>query len=301
MHPTARPAQPRADLLRAPASWQQPVVGLSLRRDWIGDLLDDPSVIDFVEVYAENWWWRGTAAREQLVAIAERIPTTSHGMSVPLCGPEDPPVAAVDALGAFLDAIDAAWWSEHIGIAHHRGENLHEILPVPFTPELAQRVARRANAAQQRTGRPLLIEHGAAYFRPPGSTLSEPAFLRQVLDVCDAHLLLDVNNLYINSQNWGFDPIAWLDEAPLDRVAEIHLGGFTIAADLGLFIDSHAAAPVPPVWDLLHRALLRTGPRPVLVEWDHGYPGFSSLLDIVERVRAVWRAAAAAQKERAHG
>jgi len=261
-------------------------VGLMVRRQWIPDLLATHGFVDYIGCYAENYWWRGAASRAEIGTVADRYAMVSHGMSVPMCGPTDPPEGCERELAEFLDFIDARWWSEHLGIAHHRGENLHEILPFPLTRARAELIARRADRAIQIVGRPLLLENGAAYFRAPGSDLDEPEFLHHLFDHCEARWLLDVNNLYVNSQNFGFDPFDWLDRAPLDRVGEIHIAGFSVSTALGLLIDSHGAAPSPPVWRLLDAALARTGPCPVLLEWDSSPPEFDGLAPTLQRIRA---------------
>jgi uncharacterized protein len=267
-------------------------VGVLHRAEW-NDALESGAVdVDYVGVYAENFWWRGQRARRDLAALRSRHPLVSHGMSVPLCGPDEPEAEVVDDFVTFLDTIDARWWSEHIGIAYARGENLHDILPVAFTPEDAARIARRSQTMIARTGRPLLLENGAAYFRPPGDTLDEPEFLRRIVEASDVGLLLDVNNLYVNSQNFGFCPFDWLDRAPLSGVREIHIAGHSLVRDLGLLVDSHAAAPSPPVWRLLSAAYERIGAVPTLLEWERDPPGAAVVGQVLDRVRRAQRRAA---------
>jgi uncharacterized protein (UPF0276 family) len=269
-----------------------PALGLMLRRAWIDALLRDPPAdLTWIELFPENHLWRGEPERAHVEALAQHWPLTSHGVHLSIG--DDAPLSEpyLDALGAFLERVDAPWFSDHLGMATHDGHILHEIVPIPLDEATLDRVSHRVEAVQARMGRPFLIENTAAYVIPPGTTMSESAFLARLVERTGCGLLLDVNNLWVNASNHGVPVDAWLDEAPLHATTEIHIGGFTVDARHGLLIDSHGAAPSPPVWRLLEEALRRVGPRPVLVEWETHMPSLQAVLALHERVRHAWRRA----------
>lgn len=272
-------------------SWASPLVGLMFRREWREQLLADtvPEGLSFLEVYPENYARRGGSQRQSLDDLAQRWPITSHGVHLSLGGDDPLNQTYLEEVGQFLEEYRIPWFSDHLGTSVHREEILHEILPVRLSSSEAKRIAQRAIEAQARVGRPLLIENAASYLVPQGSDLSEAEFTRQLLDQCDAGLLLDVNNLWVNSANHGFSVEDYLDRIPLDRIGEIHIGGFHIDRQSGLLIDSHTAAPTRPVWRLLETVLRQVGPKPVLFEWEDQYKSFDAIADQLNQVVALWR------------
>ncbi|MGB0678809.1 MAG: DUF692 domain-containing protein [Polyangiales bacterium] len=289
------PRQVRLQKLTGPQRWDQPVVGLMLRHPWRTELLaqSDTLPIDWLEVYPENYQKRGPRLLGELETLAAQWPLTSHGVHLSLGGLDPLSEDYLTTAAAFFDRFDIPWCSDHLGVSVHRGEILHEIVPPALTRDAAWRIAERSAAAQARFGRPLLVENTAAYLRPPGSDLDEPDFIHAVLERSDVHLLLDVNNLYVNALNHGLDASQMLRRLPLDRVREIHIGGFTVQSHSGLVVDSHAAAPTQPVWRLLVEALGLCGPVPVLLEWESHFGCFSQVRAQIEQVHTAWRWAAA--------
>lgn len=263
-----------------------------LRHEWARELAErQDAPLDFVEVYPENYMRRGRYHKKNLHALGERWALTAHGVHLSLGGTDalsgDYLCEAADFFAEF--GIDR--FGEHVGAAIHRGEVLHEIAPIALNAETLQRFADRCIAAAEQLGVAVMVENTCAYWLPPDSSMSEWAFLSGLCDRAPVGLLLDVNNLWVNSCNHGFDPYVALKAMPLDRVKEVHVGGFTVDAPTGLIIDTHAAAPSPPVWRLLIEALRRVGPVPVLLEWETQHGGLDRVLAELRSLQQAWQVA----------
>ena len=164
-------------------------------------------------------------------------------------------------LAELLDEIDAPWFSDHLGASIHGDELLHEIFPIPLNEATLEHVGKRAEAAAAVIQRPVLVENAAYYLKPPGTELAEHEYFRRLVTEYDVELLLDVNNLWVNAQNHGYDPVEFLDAIPPSRIREIHIGGFTVDKELGLLIDTHGAPPTRAGTTACSpKALRRTGP-----------------------------------------
>ncbi len=283
----------RERLLNA-RDWSTPVIGLMMRGDWQAELIarSDDLDLTWLEVYPENYMHRGPRFRRDLDELIEYYPLTSHGVHLSIGGRDELCETYLTVLKDFLDQVDAPWFSDHIGVSVHNEEVLHEIFPVPFDEPMIQTLAERANAVQDRIGRPFLLENAAYYMSVPGTDRSEADFMEGLLGKTQASMLLDVNNLWINAVNHGYSVDDYLDRIPSERVLEIHTGGFTVKANSGLLIDSHAAAPSPPVFRLLRDTLVRTGPKPVLLEWESHFSSLDRVLEELNTVKAAWFAAA---------
>lgn len=269
-----------------------------LRHEWAEELLDPSAVAlmplrpHWLEIYPENCMRRGTKMHAQLQALAAQWRLTTHSVHMSLGGTDPLNDDHLRDLRAFCDRYEVAWCSDHLGASVHGGEILHEILPVPMNAAGARRVAARIRQARDVLQRPLAVENTAFYFVPPGSAWGEADFIAEVLHQADADLLLDVNNLYVNAVNHGYDIEAFLQRLPWQRVREIHVGGFTVDAPSGLLIDSHAAAPCAAVWRWLVEALRRTGPKPVLLEWESHFGSLSEAMLQFRHLHQAWHAAA---------
>lgn len=269
-----------------------------LRREWVPDLLERAADLDlaYLEIFPENYLNRGPGHLAELDALNEHWPITSHGIHLSIGDTGEPGEAYVADLKAFLDHLDSPWTTDHLGVSIHDDEVLHEIVPFPLTEERADVVGRRSDALAERLGRPFGLENAAYYLQPPGTTLSDADFWVRLLSTSKVELLLDVNNLWVNAVNFGFDPVAWLDavlaDGRVERVRSIHMGGFTIDHATGLHIDSHGAAPSKPVYRLLVETLRRTGPRPICLEWEHNYRSVDDPLRQLEAIRRCWDEAA---------
>ncbi|MBB3046705.1 hypothetical protein FHR99_000941 [Litorivivens lipolytica] len=260
------------------------LAGLGLRRG-LSDALQSvpPGRIDFMEVAPENWIPVGGRLRREFDRFAERYPIYLHGLSLNIGGFAPLDRDLLVSIRQFMSDYACPLYTEHLTYCADDG-HLYDLLPIPFTEEAVKHVAERVRQVQDILGEQIAFEN-ASYYAAPGQVMSESAFIRAVLEEADCKLLLDVNNIYVNSINHRYDPLRFLDELPLERACYMHIAGhFEEAEDIR--VDTHGADVIEPVWDLLEAAYARTGPLPTLVERDFNFPPVEQLLSEVDRVRA---------------
>jgi uncharacterized protein (UPF0276 family) len=264
--------------------------GLGLRRALLGPLSSvDRTAVDFMEVAPENWIGVGGRFGRQFRALAERFPVVLHGLSLDVGGPDPVDTALVRSVRELMEQIGAPLYSEHLAFCAAQG-HLYDLLPVPFTEEAVHHVAGRVRQVQDILGRAIALEN-ASYYAQPYAELSEAEFICAVLAESGCELLLDVNNVYVNSINHRYDPLAFLDALPLERTRYIHVAGHYDEAD-DLKVDTHGAQVIDPVWSLLEQAYRRLGPVPTLLERDCNFPPLHHLLREVAQVRTLQLAGA---------
>ena len=257
--------------------------GLGLRRDLFTGLADaPPGAIDFVEVAPENWMRTGGRLGRRFRALIERYPLVCHGLSLSLGGPAPLDREFLRELKTFLDAFEVLEYTEHLSACGDEGQ-LYDLLPIPFTEEAVNYVVTRIREVQDILERRIGIEH-VSYYAAPSREMTELDFLCAVLDGADCGLLLDVNNLFVNSINFGYDAERFLDALPGERIIYVHIAGHYVEAP-DLRIDTHAADVIEPVWGLLDRAYGRFGVQPTLLERDFNFPPMAALLGEVARIR----------------
>ena len=257
--------------------------GLGLRRALMGPLLSmDPGAVDFMEVAPENWIGVGGRFGKQFRQLAERHTIALHGLSLDIGGPDPIDTELVRSVRALMTEINAPLYSEHLTYCAADG-HLYDLLPIPFTQEAVYYVADRVRQVQDIIGMPLVLEN-ASYYGQAYNDLSEAEFITAVLQESGCDLLLDVNNIYVNSINHRYDPLQFLDALPLDRVRYIHIAGHFDEAD-DLKVDTHGADIIHPVWQLLDQAYQRLGPVPTLLERDFNIPPLAELLLEIEQIR----------------
>jgi uncharacterized protein (UPF0276 family) len=260
-------------------------VGVGLRRVFARELAATERPLDWLEITPENWMFFGGERRHLLDACAERWPLSPHGVSLNVGGIDPLDDTYLDGMRALCRRLDAPWWSDHLCYSSIGGRPLHDLLPLPFTDEAVENAAARARRCEERVGAPLVIENATFYSHMPGATMDEAAFLRAFLDASGCGMLLDVNNVYVNAQNHGFDACAFIDRMPLERVRQIHVAGHTDKGDL--IVDTHIGPIIDEVWALYRYTLARAGRMiPTLVEWDQEIPPLERVLDEVDRARA---------------
>lgn len=274
----------------------QPSAGLGLRRALLAELRQaPPGDFDFLEVAPENWIGIGGPHGAALHSLAERYPLTCHGLSLSLGGPVPLDLAFLGQVRAFLERFKVPVYSEHLSYCGDEG-HLYDLLPLPFTEEAVHHVATRIRQAQDVLGRRLAVEN-VSYYAAPQQDMSELDFTRAVLREADCDLLLDVNNVYVNSVNHGFDPQAFLAGLEPGRVVAMHVAGHYDESDT-LKIDSHGAPVKPVVWALLAEAYARFGVQPTLLERDFNFPPYAALVAELQTIRQLqhqagtWRAVA---------
>lgn len=259
-------------------------VGLGLRRSLLEPLqAASAGTFDFLEAAPENWIGVGGALGDAFAALVERHRLVCHGLSLSLGGPAELDETFLRRLRRFLDAHDAAIYSEHLSACGDSRGQLYDLLPLPFTGEAVAHVAARIRRAQDILGRRIAVEN-ISYYAAPFQAMDEIDFVNAVLDEADCDLLLDVNNIVVNATNHGYDAGEFLRALPSARVRYIHVAGHRDEAP-DLKIDTHGAAVSDPVWALLAEAYRVHGRRPTLLERDFNFPPFEELVGELGTVR----------------
>lgn len=257
--------------------------GLGLRRAFIDDVLEcKPDVIDFYEVAPENWMRMGGRLGKQFRRLTERFPFICHGLSLSVGGPCPLDEAFLVELKEFLDLHQICVYSEHLSYCSDAG-HLYDLMPVPFTAEAVMHVASRIRRVQDILERRIAIEN-ISYYVAPGQEMEEIDFLNAVIAEADCDLLLDVNNIYVNSVNHGYDAHAFLKAVPYHRIVYAHIAGHHVEAP-DFLVDTHGAPIIDPVWSLLESAYQSFGLFPTLLERDFNIPALSDLLDELQSIK----------------
>ncbi|MGF1428986.1 DUF692 domain-containing protein [Kitasatospora sp. LaBMicrA B282] len=265
--------------------------GVGLRGPHLPYVRDNWPEVDFFEIITENYLHCHGERRRALDEVAERYPVLLHGVCLSIGGTDPLDRGYLDALAELATRVGAVWVSDHLCWTGVAGVNTHELLPLPYTEESLAHVVRRVRLVQDRLERQLVLENPSSYATFAASTMPEWEFLARLAEAADCALLLDVNNVYVSAVNHDFDPLAYLDALPMDRVVQMHLAGHT---DYGThLVDTHDAPVRPEVWDLYAHAVRRTGGVSTLIEWDDHLPSFPELLAEADRARS--HAAAALQ------
>lgn len=267
--------------------------GLGLRRGFMLELsvhADAERLIDFFEIAPENWIDVGGHSAADLRGFTERYPFVCHGLALSLGGPLPLDKDFLSDIKRFLDDHDIRFYSEHLSACTDAG-HLYDLMPIPFTEDAVHYVAERIGQAQDALGRRIAVEN-VSYYASLGGELTELEFINAVVEEADCLLLLDVNNIYVNSVNFGYDPSAFLRGLPGARAAYAHVAGHRIQGK-DLRVDTHAAPVVDPVWRLLAEAYALFGPLPTVLERDFNLPPVEELLTEVRMVRATQAATAA--------
>ena len=266
-------------------------IGIGLRYDLAVELLERrPETVSWVEIHPENYVDRGGRYQEMLDLARRDWPVITHGLSTCLGAVEPFDAGYLAQLGDFLRELEIPWHSEHLCLGQAGDRFFHDLLPLPFTEEAATIASQRLTEVRDAIGAPLALEN-VSYYAPQGTSgLAEVDFVVEVLERADAKLLLDVNNIYVNSRNFDFDPKAYIDKIPRERVVQIHVAGHHVRDD-GLRIDTHGE-PVPDdVYDLLSYTLQKVGAVPVLLERDNNIPPLDELLSEVDTLWSIYRRA----------
>lgn len=265
--------------------------GLGFRRELIPELRGGvPDAICFFELAPENWAGMGGSSAWNLRRFTERYPFVCHGLSLSLGGPAPLDETLLRRIRCFMDEHGIALYTEHLSWCAD-DSHLYELLPIPMTEVAVRWTAERIARAQDILGRRIGIENPSYYFVPPGTEMSEADFIGEVVRRADCHLHLDVNNIYVNSRNFGFDPHAFLAALPLERTCYIHVAGHYTEQD-GLIVDTHGSAVADPVWALLEATYDRIGRAvPTCLERDFNFPDLALLTAEVEQIAAIQAAA----------
>lgn len=273
-----------------PRPLKSDAAGLGLRRALLGPLQSAPDgSFDFLECAPENWIGVGGRFGDAFAELSSKHLIVCHGLSLSIGGTEPLDETFLTKVRRFLDQHRVPIYSEHLSYCSDDG-HLYDLMPIPFTEEAVHHVAARIRQAQDILGRQLVVEN-ISYYAAPFQAMAEADFINAVLSEADCGLLLDVNNIIVNSINHRYDASEFLAQMPGERVAYIHVAGHYDEAD-DLKVDTHGAAVKPSVWALLAEAYARFGVRPTLLERDFNFPPFEELIGELDQVRSLQAQAA---------
>ncbi len=259
--------------------------GIGLRTRHFGRFMAERPAVDWVEAVTENFMAPGGRPVSVLEKVRGELPVVLHGVSLAIGSVDPISETYLDELARIVKRIQPAMVSDHLCWGTHRGQYVHDLLPLPYTEESLDHVASRVSQVQERLGRQVLLENPSSYVSFKDSTMAEWEFLTELSWRSGCGILLDVNNVYVSSRNFGFDPVAYLDGIPVKAVGYFHLAGHT---DKGKYLlDSHDHSVPEPVWDLYRQAVRRFGRVPSLVEWDDAIPPLEDVVAESRRAAAI--------------
>ncbi len=264
--------------------------GLGFRREMLPDLqTHDLSNIDFFEISPENWIDIGGQYQSDLRSFTERFPFVCHGLSLSIGSTDPLDTQLIKNIRAFMQEHDITMYTEHLSWCSHNG-HLYDLLPIPCTDEAVRWVSERVKQTQDILGMQIGLENASYYFTPPDSAMQEQDFISAIVAESDCLLHLDVNNIYVNSQNFKFDPRQYMKALPLDKVCYLHMAGHFVEDD-GVIVDSHGAEVIEPVWRLLDEAYkaipINAQAIPTCLERDFNFDNFQQLLAEIDRIKMV--------------
>ena len=259
--------------------------GLGLRRTFLNEvLLNSPDQIDFYEVAPENWMTLGGKLGKQFRAMTERHAFIGHGLSLSIGSTDPLDITFLKALKQFLNEHNFKFYSEHLSYCS-QGGHLYDLMPIPFTAEAVKHTARRIRQVQDILEQKIAIEN-ISYYAAPGQEMTEIDFFNAVIAEADCNILIDINNIFVNSVNHGYDPEVFLKAMPGQRIAYAHMAGHYVEAE-DFLVDTHGAPVVDPVWQLLNKAYHYFGVFPTLLERDFNIPNLSELLTELSEIKLI--------------
>jgi uncharacterized protein (UPF0276 family) len=266
--------------------WPSQGCGIGLRTEHYEVIERDWPAADWFEAISENFMDSGGRPMRILESVRHRYPVALHGVSLSIGSADPVDFSYLGRLKALADRIEPVIVSDHLCWTGVEGENLHDLLPLPFTKESIAHVVSKIQQVQEFLGRRILLENISSYVTYAHSTMLEWEFIREVAQRSGAGVLLDLNNVYVNAFNHGFDAGEYLRGIPSNAVGQFHLAGHT---DMGEYLfDTHSRPVIPPVWDLYRQALKRFGPVSGIIEWDEDIPELPRLLEEADRAKAVF-------------
>ncbi len=255
-----------------------PEIGVGLRAPHFGEVLRGSAEVDFFEVVSENFMVAGGNPLYVLDRVRERYPIVLHGVSLGIGSPEEPDREYLRRLKQLIGRVQPRYVTDHFCWSRLGASHLHDLLPLPLTAAMAERIARRANALQDYLEVPFGLENTSTYARFACDEMSESEFINAVLAQSEVGVLLDVNNVFVSACNHGFDAHAFVEQIPAERVLQLHMAGHT---DRGRYLlDTHHERICAEVWQLYQHTLRCLGPIPTLIEWDEGLRGFDELCEL---------------------
>lgn len=260
-------------------------VGIGLRRELAEEIFAATDTVDFLEIIPEQYMRKGGESKELLQRACSIYTAVSHGVNLSLGSTDSLDKEYLRGLKQFVTEIRAPWFSDHICFASLGEVYLHELLPVPFCKDTLAHMVARIKRVKEYIEIPFIVENTTYYMNVPGSTMSESQFISELIEQADCGVLLDVNNVYVNSINHGLDPYEFLDQIPIERTVQVHMAGHKERNDIVL--DTHGAPIAQAVFDLLQYALTKTIVHGVTIERDQNMPSFDELANEIAAIRTI--------------
>jgi len=265
--------------------------GLGLRRSFLEQAIAQPlDAVGFYEVAPENWMTLGGKLGKQFRSLTEQTPFVCHGLSLSIGSADPLDEVFIKSLKSFMHTHEIKFYSEHLSYCSHDG-HLYDLMPIPFTTEAVHHVAQRIQRVQDILEQKIAIEN-VSYYAAPGQEMSEIDFFNAVVAEADCDVLLDVNNIYVNSINHDYNAEDFLSAIPAERVSYVHIAGHYVEAE-NFLVDTHGAEVVDPVWQLLNKAYELHGVLPTLLERDFNIPDVAELVrevNTIKNIQAAWTA-----------
>lgn len=264
-------------------------LGVGYKPEHFSALADGAPGIDWIEIHAENYMGRGGLLPSRLRLLREKYALSIHGVGLSLGAEDGLDPAHLSRLADLVAEFEPACVSEHLAWSTHGGAFLNDLLPLPLTEAVLDRVCRHVDEIHRMLGRSILLENPSSYASFAESTMPEPEFLGIIARRTGCGLLLDVNNIYVSCFNNGGDANAYLDAFPIEHVGEVHLAGCAEdKSEAGtLLIDDHGSAVREPVWALFSRLIEKAGALPSMIEWDSHVPDWETLYAEVLKAREI--------------
>ena len=250
-------------------------VGIGLRIPHYRHIFEKKPVVDWFEIISENYMVDGGRPLHVLDQILEQYRVVQHGVSMYFGSAQPLSREHLKRLKTLVRRTNTPWLSDHLCWGSVDGRYTHDLLPIPYTWEAVKVTAKRIRQVQDYLEIPIAVENVSSYAEYHESEMTEWAFLNEVVEAADCGILLDVNNIYVSSQNHSFDPLTYVNSVPSDRVAQIHIAGHSKFEKY--ILDTHDHAVIDPVWGLYDRAIQRCGPTATLLEWDDNIPSFDEV------------------------
>ncbi|MEZ5475052.1 MAG: DUF692 domain-containing protein [Steroidobacteraceae bacterium] len=266
-----------------------PLAGIGLRAQHHAAVIEQRPAVAWLEAHSENYFGAGSQSLQWLLRAREHYPVSLHGVGLSLGSTDPLDLAHIDEWRRLIARVEPAAVSEHLCWSSVDGRHSNDLLPLPYTREALRHVTARVIQIQELFGRQMLIENLSSYLQFEHQEMPEWVFLAELARASGCGILLDVNNIYVNAMNQGFDPLEYLHAIPRDPVGEIHLAGHSTRAigDDTMLIDTHSAPVCDAVWDLYAAAIKRFGAQPTLIEWDADIPALEVLVSEAKRAERV--------------
>lgn len=271
------------------STWPELGYGLGLRTTHYEEIFAGNPKVDWFEAVSENYLVPGGKPLKMLERVRERYPVVLHGVSMSIGSTDPIDTTYLKQLKALAKRIDPAWVSDHLCWTGIEKQNLHDLMPLPYTAEAVRHVANRVAQVQDYLGRQILLENVSSYLTYSSSEMDEWQFIAAIAEEADCQILLDINNIYVSAFNHGFDAHTYLERIPAKRVQQFHLAGHDNCGDY--IVDTHDAPVIDAVWDLYAAAVRRFGPVATMIERDDNIPPLAELVTELDHARAIGEAA----------